>query len=199
MSNYAVAPDVDRCFTLLLDPRLPRALNAGEPRAVGHHAPRFILAASSRAAIVSIGQEQRTLFVSARRLVRESRAATHWRLLRERRVVRAVAPVACTFVGVMSNYAVAPDVDRCFTVLLDPRLPRALNAGEPRAVGHHAPRFILAALSRVAVVSIGRAQRTLVVSARRSVRESRAATHWRLHRERRVVRAVAPANARSSA
>jgi hypothetical protein len=36
MSNYAVAPDVDRCFTLLLDPRLPRALNAGEPRAVGH-------------------------------------------------------------------------------------------------------------------------------------------------------------------
>jgi hypothetical protein len=34
MSNYAVAPDVDRCFTLLLDPRLPRALNAGEPRAV---------------------------------------------------------------------------------------------------------------------------------------------------------------------
>jgi poly(A) polymerase Pap1 len=114
---------------------LPVALNAGEPRAVGHHAPRFILAASSRAAIVSIGQEQRTLFVSARRLVRESRAATHWRLLRERRVVRAVAPVACTFVGVMSNYAVAPDVDRCFTLLLDPRLPRALNAGEPRAVG----------------------------------------------------------------
>jgi hypothetical protein len=94
MSNYAVAPDVDRWFTLLPDPRFPRALNAGEPRAVGHHALRFILAASSRVAVVSIGQAQRTFSVSARRSVRESRAATHWRLLRERRVVRAVASVA---------------------------------------------------------------------------------------------------------
>jgi hypothetical protein len=43
---------------------------------------------------------------------------------------------ACT-----SNSAVAPDANRCFTVLQEPRSPRAVRAGEPRAVGRRSKNW----------------------------------------------------------
>jgi hypothetical protein len=38
-----------------------------------------------------------------------------------------------------SNSAVAPDANRCFTVLQEPASPRAVRAAEPQAVGRHNP------------------------------------------------------------
>jgi hypothetical protein len=61
-------------------------------------------------------------------------ADTHWQPCSGRHAFRAANMLAVRSSARTSNSAVAPDANRCFTVLQEPRFRRAVRAGEPQAV-----------------------------------------------------------------